>query len=88
MALLRNALAFGGAVVVALVMGALSAAKIPMLSFEVAFLGWQFSLVRTAITLPVFIALGYPLERLIPQDTHTLCLEARVPTSSAGARKA
>ena len=69
-------------------LGAFSAAKIPMLTFEVAFLGWQFSLVRTAVTLPVFIALGYLLERLIPPDTHIPCLEARVPASSAGAREA
>jgi len=49
-------------------LGAFSALKIPMLTFEVAFLGWQFSLVRTAVTLPVFIALGYLLERLLPDD--------------------
>jgi uncharacterized membrane protein YraQ (UPF0718 family) len=49
-------------------LGAFSALKIPMLTFEVAFLGWQFSLVRTAVTLPVFIALAYLLERLLPVD--------------------
>ena len=49
-------------------LGAVSALKIPMLTFEVAFLGWQFSLVRTAVTLPVFIALAYLLERLLPPD--------------------
>ena len=49
-------------------LGAFSALKIPMLTFEVAFLGWQFSLVRTAVTLPVFVALAYLLERLLPAD--------------------
>jgi uncharacterized membrane protein YraQ (UPF0718 family) len=49
-------------------LGAFSALKIPMLTFEVAFLGWQFSLARTAVTLPVFIALAYALERLLPRD--------------------
>ncbi len=49
-------------------LGAFSALKIPMLTFEVAFLGWQFSLVRTAVTLPVFIALAYLLERLLPDE--------------------
>lgn len=49
-------------------LGAFSALKIPMLTFEVAFLGWQFSLVRTAATLPVFIFLAYLLERLLPAD--------------------
>jgi hypothetical protein len=43
-----------------------SALKIPMLTFEVGFLGWQFSLVRTAVTLPVFIALAFFMERLLP----------------------
>ncbi len=49
-------------------LGAFSALKIPMLTFEVAFLGWRFSLARTAVTLPVFIALSYLLERLLPAD--------------------
>jgi len=49
-------------------LGAFSALKIPMLTFEVAFLGWQFSLARTAVTLPVFIFLAYLLERLLPRD--------------------
>jgi len=47
-------------------LGAFSAMKIPMLSFEVAFLGWEFSLARTVITLPVFIAIGLLMERLLP----------------------
>jgi len=47
-------------------LGAFSALKVPMLTFEVGFLGWQFSLVRTALSLPVFVALGYLLERLLP----------------------
>ncbi|MDH7602924.1 MAG: permease [Armatimonadota bacterium] len=40
-------------------LGAFSAMKLPMLSFEVGFLGWRFSLTRLAFTLPVFIAIGY-----------------------------
>jgi uncharacterized membrane protein YraQ (UPF0718 family) len=47
-------------------LGAFSAMKIPMLTFEVAFLGWSFSLARTFITLPVFIAIGVLKERLLP----------------------
>jgi uncharacterized membrane protein YraQ (UPF0718 family) len=57
-------------------LGAFSAAKIPMLTFEIAFLGWQFSLVRTAVTLPVFIALGYLLERLLPVDVSIPSMDA------------
>ena len=47
-------------------LGAFSALKIPMLTFEVAFLGWRFSLARTLITLPVFIFIGVIMERLLP----------------------
>ncbi len=48
-------------------LGAFSAMKIPMLTFEVAFLGWRFSLARTLITLPVFIFIGFAMERLLPR---------------------
>jgi uncharacterized membrane protein YraQ (UPF0718 family) len=47
-------------------LGAFSALKIPMLTFEVAFLGWRFSLARTLISIPVFIALAIIMERLLP----------------------
>ena len=46
---------------------AFSTLKIPMLTFEVGFLGWRFSLVRTVVTLPLFIALALLMERLLPQ---------------------
>jgi uncharacterized membrane protein YraQ (UPF0718 family) len=49
-------------------LGAFSAAKIPMLTFEVAFLGWRFSLARTLITLPVFIVIALVMEKLVPDD--------------------
>ncbi len=47
-------------------LGAFSALKIPMLTFEVTFLGWWFSLARVLLTLPVFIALGFVLDGLLP----------------------
>jgi uncharacterized membrane protein YraQ (UPF0718 family) len=47
-------------------LGAFSAMKLPMLTFEVAFLGWSFSLARTLITLPVFIVVGVVMEKLLP----------------------
>lgn len=59
-------------------LGAFSALKIPMLTFEVAFLGWQFSLVRTAVTLPVFVFLAYLLERLLPADVSIPEAQAKV----------
>jgi len=65
-------------------LGAFSALKIPMLTFEVAFLGWQFSLVRTAVTLPVFIFLAYLLERLLPPDVAIPAEEGEAPTRESG----
>ncbi len=65
-------------------LGAFSALKIPMLTFEVAFLGWQFSLARTAVTLPVFIFLAYLLERLLPADVTIPAEEGVVPTRESG----
>lgn len=50
-------------------LGAFSALKLPMLTFEVGFLGWQFSLARTFVTVPVFVLLAYALERLLPPGT-------------------
>jgi hypothetical protein len=50
-------------------LGAFSGLKIPMLTFEVGFLGWKFSLVRAAVTVVVFVLLAYLLERLLPADT-------------------
>ena len=44
-------------------LGAFSVMKLPMLSFEVTFLGWRFSLVRLMLTLPVFITIGYIMGR-------------------------
>jgi uncharacterized membrane protein YraQ (UPF0718 family) len=61
-------------------LGAFSAMKIPMLTFEVAFLGWSFSLARTLITLPVFIVIGFVMERLLPAD-YSLPAAEGVPSS-------
>lgn len=46
-------------------LGAFSTLKIPMLTFEVGFLGWKFSLLRTLITLPVFLLIAEILARLL-----------------------
>lgn len=50
-------------------LGAFSSLKIPMLTFEVGFLGWRFSLARTLVTIPVFVLLAYALEKLLPAGT-------------------
>lgn len=43
-------------------LGAFSTLKIPMLTFEIGFLGLKFSLLRTIFTLPLFILIGYIME--------------------------
>jgi uncharacterized membrane protein YraQ (UPF0718 family) len=43
-------------------LGAFSTLKIPVITFEIGFLGLKFSLLRTLVTLPVFILIGYIME--------------------------
>jgi len=42
-------------------LGAFTTLKIPMLAFEIGFLGLKFSLLRALFSLPVFIGIGYLL---------------------------
>lgn len=43
-------------------LGAFSSLKIPMLGIEIGYLGLKFTLVRTLVALPLFIAVGYFME--------------------------
>jgi len=43
-------------------LGAFSTLKLPMLTFEIGFLGLRFSLLRTLITLPVFVLIAVIME--------------------------
>ena len=43
-------------------LGAFSTLKIPMLTFEIGFLGLKFSVLRTLFTLPIFILIGFVME--------------------------
>ena len=43
-------------------LGAFSTLKIPILTFEIGFLGLKFSLLRTLVTLPIFILIGEIME--------------------------
>lgn len=43
-------------------LGAFSTIKIPMLAFEIGFMGLKFSLLRTLFTLPVFILIATLME--------------------------
>jgi uncharacterized membrane protein YraQ (UPF0718 family) len=46
-------------------LGAFSSMKIPMLGIEIGYLGIRFSLVRTLVSLPLFIGIGYLMERYL-----------------------
>lgn len=43
-------------------LGAFSSLKIPMLGIEIDYLGLNFTLARTLVSLPLFIAVGYLME--------------------------
>ena len=43
-------------------LGVFSCMKVPLLGFEIGYLGLKFSLVRTLVTIPLFIAIGYFME--------------------------
>ena len=43
-------------------LGAFSSMKIPMIGIEIGYLGIEFSLVRTLVSLPLFIGIGYLME--------------------------
>ena len=45
--------------------GMFSAAKIPMLTFEIGFLGLKFSVLRLILTIPVFIFIAILLEKIL-----------------------
>jgi uncharacterized membrane protein YraQ (UPF0718 family) len=50
-------------------LGAFASLKIPMLGIEIAYLGIKFTLVRTLVSLPLFIAIGYLMEWYL-KDKH------------------
>ncbi|MBN1950044.1 MAG: permease [Bacteroidales bacterium] len=45
--------------------GAFCTIKIPMLTFEIGFLGWKFSLLRTLFSLPFIILIAVIMERIL-----------------------
>lgn len=48
--------------------GAWSTTKIPMLLFEASSMGWQFTLLRFAIDIPVIAAIAFITEKLMKKD--------------------
>jgi uncharacterized membrane protein YraQ (UPF0718 family) len=49
-------------------LGAFSSMKIPMLGIEMGYLGVKFTILRTLISLPLFIIIGYIMEKMIGED--------------------
>ena len=49
-------------------LAACSTAKIPMLAFEIGFLGLRFSLLRIFITIPVFIIVGITMGKYFEKN--------------------
>lgn len=49
--------------------GAFCTIKIPMLTFEIGFLGWKFSLLRTLFSLPAIIIIGVVMEKLLKNNS-------------------
>ncbi|MGC8765084.1 MAG: permease [Brevinematia bacterium] len=49
-------------------LGAFTTMKIPMLSFEIGYLGLKFSLLRTILSLPVFIIIAIIMEKMFSKD--------------------
>ena len=49
-------------------LGAFSSMKIPMLGIEIGYLGIKFTILRTLISLPLFILIGYMMEKIVGKD--------------------
>lgn len=49
-------------------LGAFSTLKLPMLGFEIGFLGLKFTLLRTALSVPVFILIAMAMDRFFGND--------------------
>jgi uncharacterized membrane protein YraQ (UPF0718 family) len=53
-------------------LGAFSSLKIPMLGIEIGYLGIKFTLVRTLVSLPLFIAVGYLMETYLKKKNFSI----------------
>jgi len=49
-------------------LGAFSSMKIPMLGIEIGYLGAEFTIMRTLVSLPLFILIGFLMERLVGKN--------------------
>jgi len=46
-------------------LGAFTSMKLPMLGIEIGYMGIQFTIVRTLVSLPLFIGIGFLMERIL-----------------------
>lgn len=53
-------------------LGMFSAAKIPMITFEIGFLGITFSVLRLILTIPVFILIALIMERYLREKKYAI----------------
>lgn len=53
-------------------LGTFSTLKIPMLTFEIGFLGLKFSLLRTLFTLPIFIVIAIVMESYLKNENYEI----------------
>lgn len=49
-------------------LGAFSSMKLPMLGIEIGYLGIKFTILRTLISLPLFICIGFIMETIVGSD--------------------
>jgi uncharacterized membrane protein YraQ (UPF0718 family) len=49
-------------------LGAFSSMKLPMLGIEIGYLGVKFTILRTLISIPLFIFIGFLMEKLLGSD--------------------
>lgn len=61
-------------------LGAYATIKISMVTFEIGFLGLKFSLIRTALTLPVYVAVGFLMERFFSKDFRMTSPSLKTPS--------
>jgi uncharacterized membrane protein YraQ (UPF0718 family) len=66
-------------------LGAFSSMKIPMLGIEIGYLGVEFTLARTIISLPLFIAIGLLMERYLKGTEFEVMNPGEKPSAPAQA---
>ena len=49
-------------------LGAFSSMKLPMLGIEIGYLGIRYTILRTLISLPLFIFVGFFMEKIVGSD--------------------